>query len=210
MTKLSPNQGEYLPAAGHDSFLPFYDLLSRLAGVRKLHRRLIRDADLASGQRVLEIGCGTGNLSIAAKRAFPGIVLTATDPDPLALRRAHRKSAGIAFERAFAEHLPYDDGSFDRVLSALMLHHVDDEVKATALAEVLRVMAPGGSFHVADFVEHRHGFFSHGMGRAQIATDLASMLGDAGFAVVDDLGRLSTHVGTVGFWRASVALTDAP
>ena len=202
MTKLSPSRTEYLPAAGHDSLLPFYDLLSRLVGARRLHRTLIQGADLSSGQSVLEIGCGTGNLSVAAKRAVPGIALTCTDPDPRALRRARRKSADIAFERAFAEHLPYDDGSFDRVLSSLMLHHLDDDVKTSALAEVLRVTAPGGSFHVVDFVGHRHGLLSHGMGRAQIAGDISSLLSAAGFAVVDDLGQRSTHVGTVGFWCA--------
>jgi ubiquinone/menaquinone biosynthesis C-methylase UbiE len=203
MTKVSPSRHDYLPAAGHDFLLPFYDLLSKLTGLRRLHRTLIDNADLSTGQRVLEIGCGTGNLSVAAKEAVPGIALTAIDPDPLALRRAHRKSDGIAFEQAYAEQLPYADGSFDRVLSSLMLHHLDDDMKAAALTEVLRVTAPGGSLHIADLVSHGHGLLSHVAGRAQIASDLPRMLSAAGFASVESLGPQSTLLGTVGLWKAT-------
>jgi len=203
MTKVSPSHHDYLPAAGHDFLLPFYDVLSKLAGVGRLHRELIDGASLSSGQQVLEVGCGTGNLSVQAKRAVPGIALTATDPDPLALRRARKKSADIAFEQAFAERLPYPDGSFDRVLSSLMLHHLDYGAKAAALAEILRVTTPGGSLHVVDFVGPRHGLLSHGMRDAQIASDVPGMLSEAGFEVVEEMGHRSTHVGTVGFWKAA-------
>jgi ubiquinone/menaquinone biosynthesis C-methylase UbiE len=208
MTKVSPSSHDYLPAAGHDYLLPFYDLLSKLTGLRRLHRTLIDNAGLSSGQRVLEIGCGTGNLSVAAKQAVPGIALTAIDPDPLALRRARRKSAEIAFEQAYAEQLPYADGSFDRVLSSLMLHHLDDDLKAAALAEVLRVTAPGGSLHIADLTGHGHGVLSHGATRAQIASDLPGMLSAAGFAAVESLSQQSTLLGTIGFWKATAGPTE--
>lgn len=62
---------DYLPAAGHDALLPAYDLLSRLLGMNKIHRTLITQAELADCGRILEIGCGTGNLAIKAKRAQP-------------------------------------------------------------------------------------------------------------------------------------------
>ena len=63
---------DYLPAAGHDALLPGYDLLTRLFGFNRVHEKLIGQAELADGQRVLEIGCGTGNLIIRANRAHPG------------------------------------------------------------------------------------------------------------------------------------------
>lgn len=144
---------DYLPAAGHDALLPGYDLLTRLFGFNRVYDRLIGQAELADGQRVLEIGCGTGNLIIRAKRAHPSVSVVGSDPDPLALRRAQRKAArltGIRFERGYAQRLPYADGEFDRVMSSMMFHHLDGDAKMAAAAEVLRVLRPGGRLHLVD------------------------------------------------------------
>ena len=75
-----------------------------------------------------------------------------SDPDPLALDRAQRKAAGdgIRFERGYAQRLPYADGEFDRVLSSMMLHHLDGDAKTAAAAEVFRVLRPGGRLHLVD------------------------------------------------------------
>ncbi len=202
MNEFAPNSPPYLPAAGHDYLLPFYDVMTKLLGVTKVHRDLIDHADLRDGHRVLEVGTGTGNLSVLAKRTAPGIALTATDPDPRALRRARRKSKAITFERAFAQNLPYEDGSFDRVLSSLMLHHLGDDLKATALAEIRRVTAPSGTLLVADLLGHGHGFTGHkAMQKAAFADDVPSLLRDAGFSAAEEVGRRSGRLGTVAFWR---------
>jgi ubiquinone/menaquinone biosynthesis C-methylase UbiE len=142
-----------MPAAGHDAFLPGYDLLTRLFGFNRVHDRLIGQAELANGHHVLEIGCGTGNLTIRAKKTQPLIEATGSDPDPLALKRAQRKAlrlSGIRFERGYAQRLPYPDGEFDRVLSSMMLHHLDSYAKSAAAAEVFRVLRPGGRLHLVD------------------------------------------------------------
>jgi ubiquinone/menaquinone biosynthesis C-methylase UbiE len=144
---------DYLPAAGHDALLPGYDLLTRLFGFNRVHEKLMRQAELADGNRVLEIGCGTGNLSVRVKRAYPSVEVTGSDPDPLALKRAQRKAVqmtGIRFERGYAQELPYADGTFDRVLSSMMLHHLDSAAKTAAAAEIFRVLRPGGRLHVVD------------------------------------------------------------
>jgi len=144
---------DYLPAAGHDALLPAYDLMTRLFGFNRVHQKLIGQAELADGQRVLEIGCGTGNLTIRAKRAQPRASVIGSDPDPLALRRAQRKAAGLSgirFERGYAQRLPYADGEFDRVLSSMMLHHLSNDAKKAAAAEVFRVLRPGGRLHLVD------------------------------------------------------------
>lgn len=202
MTEFAPTSPDYLPAAGHDRLLPFYDVLTKLLGVTKIHRDLVEHADLRDKHRVLEVGAGTGNVSVLAKRTVPGIELTATDPDLRALRRARRKSKDITFERAFAENLPYEDASFDRVLSSLMLHHLGDDLKATALAEIRRVIAPGGTLLVGDLVGHRHGFAGHqAMRQAAFADDVPALLRDAGFSTAEEVGRRSSRLGTVGFWR---------
>ncbi|WP_201776148.1 class I SAM-dependent methyltransferase [Streptacidiphilus melanogenes] len=163
-TTASARPHDYLPAAGRDAFLPFYDRLTALLGAAELHRTLLAQADLADGQRVLEIGCGTGNLTLRAKRAHPAVELVGSDPDPLALAVAERKAAGldgIRFERGYSQRLPYPDAGFDRVLSALMLHHLDDEAKTETAAEVRRVLRPGGSLHLVDFSGTGHGLHGH-------------------------------------------------
>ena len=135
---------DYLPAAGHDALLPGYDLLTRLFGFNHVYEKLIAQAELADGYHVLEIGCGTGNLTIRAKHTHPSVEVIGCDPDPLALKRAQRKAAhlnGIRFERAYAQRLPYADGEFDRVLSSMMLHHLDDDAKTAAAADETRLLS---------------------------------------------------------------------
>jgi ubiquinone/menaquinone biosynthesis C-methylase UbiE len=141
-------QHDYIPAFGKDALLPFYDLLTRVLGMGGSYGTLVAQAELADGLRVLEIGCGTGNVAVRVKRADPGADVVGIDPDPLALARAQRKArglSGIRFERAYAQELPFADGEFDRVLSSMMLHHLDDDVKAGAAAEIHRVLRPGGT-----------------------------------------------------------------
>lgn len=219
MTKLRPTKAaaqsrhDYLPAAGHDAFLPFYDLLTAVLGAAAVHRTLIGQAGLADGQRVLEIGCGTGNLSVRVKRAHPGAELIGSDPDPLALARAQRKArglTGIRFERGYAQRLPYPDAGFDRVLSALMLHHLDHRTKAAAAAEVFRVLRPGGSLHLADFTGQRHGI--HGLLTQRVVRSdhpaghldegIPRLLAAAGL----DCAEVATHghpvMGQVSYYRA--------
>ena len=94
---------DYLPAAGRDAFLPFYDLLIRLLGMARVYDNLIAQADLTDGMSVLEIGCGTGNLTARVHQAYRHATIVGVDPDPRALARAERKisaAKGIRFERA--------------------------------------------------------------------------------------------------------------
>jgi ubiquinone/menaquinone biosynthesis C-methylase UbiE len=160
----------YVSAEGKDWLLPLFDPLTQLLGVQTYHRELINQATVSPGQRVLEIGCGTGNMAILAKTMAPTTELVAIDPDLKALARARRKAqrrrAQIEFDRAFSEELAYPDASFDRVLSAFMLHHVKPDAKPLTLREAYRVLKPGGSLHLLDFVEGEepsgglHGFLA--------------------------------------------------
>lgn len=217
MTKHPPTRAEshdYLPAAGRDGLLPFYDLLSLVTGASKLHSRLVEQAGLAGGQRVLEIGCGTGNLSVRAKRTEPGIELVGSDPDPLALTRARRKArrlTGISFERGYSQRLPYPDASFDRMLSSLMLHHLDDDTKVATAAEVARVLRPGGSLHLVDFDGAPHGVHGAMARRMRKSGHVAEHKDDgllrlfeaAGLETVRVGGYRHRVMGEAGFYRAT-------
>src|SRR5689334_21122945 len=154
----------YLPAAGHDWALPLYDPITSLLGGDKVHGELLRQARIENTHRVLDIGCGTGTLAIAIKQRFPAAEITGLDPDPKALARARRKAeragAAVRFEQGFAGELPFADSSFDRVLSSFMFHHLPADQREKMLRQVRRVLAPSGSFHLADFThpeQHVHG-----------------------------------------------------
>src|SRR5215469_6148214 len=83
----------YLPAAGHDWALPFYDPFVKLLGADAARRTLLQQADLRPGNRVLDIGCGTGTFVELIKRVHPEVSVVGLDPDPKALARAKKKAA---------------------------------------------------------------------------------------------------------------------
>lgn len=205
---------DYIPAFGIDALLPFYDLLTRVLGMGSAYDELVAQAELREGLRVLEIGCGTGNVTARAKRAAPGADVVATDPDPLALARAQRKTrgmTGIRFERAYAQELPFADGEFDRALSSMMLHHLDDDVKAAALAEVHRVLRPGGELHIVDIGGHtsaHHGLAARWMkGNPHAAGNLGDAIPQAlrsvGFECTEVGTRRNRFIGQLTFYRAA-------
>jgi ubiquinone/menaquinone biosynthesis C-methylase UbiE len=91
-SRTSHGDRDYRPAMGRDALLPLYDVVSRVLDASSLHRQLIEQAEIGPGHRVLEVGCGTGNLTLLAKRMQPGADFAGLDPDPRALARARRKA----------------------------------------------------------------------------------------------------------------------
>jgi ubiquinone/menaquinone biosynthesis C-methylase UbiE len=194
---------DYLPAMGQDRLLPLYDPFTWLLGVPRIHRRLVELAGIEPGHRVLEIGCGTGNLALRVQRMHPGTEVVGLDPDPLALararRKAERKGLSARWDRGKAGELPYPDESVDRVLSAFMFHHLDDAEKRRTLAEVRRVLRPGGQLHLVDVAGHHHGRLGRRMQRSEYLRDNAGegipdRMREAGLTDVrtGERGRLGT------------------
>jgi ubiquinone/menaquinone biosynthesis C-methylase UbiE len=204
----------YLPAMGRDALLPLYDTVSRLLGVGSLHRQLVEQAEIEPGHRVLEVGCGTGNLTLLAKRLQPRADFVALDPDPRALARARRKARRrhltVQLDRGFAEHLPYPDASFDRVLSSLMLHHLEASAKRAMLQEVERVLRPGGVLHLLDIdgAEGRHDRFLarrlHGGPRLQdnLPDRITALMREAGLPNPGAVAHRVKRIGRLTFYRA--------
>lgn len=157
------NHRHFSPAAGRDLFLPLYDPLVSWMGFGRAREELIKQANVQFGYHILDIGCGTGTLAVQLKQQFPAAHVFGLDPDPKALRRAkakaERAAVSVELEEAFADKLPYDEASFDRVFSSFMFHHLEGTDREKALREVLRVLKPGGSFHLVDFVVDDHGGF---------------------------------------------------
>lgn len=208
---------DFLPAAGHDFFLPLYDPLVRCMGFDRSRQELISQGNVEPNHHILDLGCGTGTFIVRLKRQFPTAPVNGLDPDPKALRRAEAKlsRAGIAvqLDRGFSDQLPYKDESFDRVFSSFMFHHLDDQQREKSLEEVFRVLKPGGSFHLLDFVpkDGSHGFidrFLHSHARLKDNTQarILELMGRAGFGESNKVKEESMFLGLmrIAYYRAVV------
>ena len=151
---------------------------------RRLAPLFIEHAGAAAGERLLEVGCGTGSLTFTLARTVPFRELTAIDYADVyvAAARARNRDPRIRIEQGDATALPFPDAHFDRALSLLVLHFVADP--AGAVAEMRRVTRPGGV--VAAAVWDSGG----GMIALRMFWDTAAML-DA--AAVDRRGRAMSN-----------------
>jgi SAM-dependent methyltransferase len=100
-------------------------------------------ADIAAGQRVLDVGCGPGALTGELTRRLPADAVCAVDPSAGFVTAVADRYPGIRIERAAAEQLPFDSQLFDAALAQLVVHFMADPVQG--LSEMLRVTKPGGT-----------------------------------------------------------------
>jgi ubiquinone/menaquinone biosynthesis C-methylase UbiE len=134
-------------------------------GFDRARQDLIEQANIDASHKILDVGCGTGTLAVQLKQLYPAAQVVGLDPDPKALRRAkvkiQRAAVSVVLDQGFADELPYETETFDRVFSSFMFHHLEERERERALREVLRVLRPGGSFHLVDFT-HADGHGSDG------------------------------------------------
>lgn len=151
---------EYIPALGIKALTPFYDWIQRwIVRDTRYKSRLIEQAGIQAGHRVLDLGCGTATLAIMVKQTVPAADVIGLDADPQMLSVARSKSAReniqIQLDEGMTFNLPYPDASIDRVLSSLMIHHLKTPDKEKTAREIQRVLKPGGQLHVIDFGKQR-------------------------------------------------------
>ncbi len=138
---------------------PHYDLVSSLLGLganRPNSRLVIELAKIRRGDTVLDVGCGTGNLTLTAQSyAGPSGKVYGIDAAPemieVAKSKASRSGLDVVFQVGLIEQLAFPDATFDVVISRLVMHHLPDDLKRKGLAEMLRVLKPGGHLVIADF-----------------------------------------------------------
>jgi ubiquinone/menaquinone biosynthesis C-methylase UbiE len=204
----------YIPALGLDWLTPLYDpLMKWVMRESRFKTPLIKQAHIEAGHRVLDLGCGTGTLTILIKQIHPHANVLGLDADAKALDIARRKTrqegVGITFFHGMADRLPYLDNSLDRVVSCLVLHHLDTENKRRALQEVFRVLRPSGELHVADF-GRPHNAVARLIAYAQRSAEMSAnvngllpeMFRDAGFGQVEESTQYMTVAGTLSLYSA--------
>jgi ubiquinone/menaquinone biosynthesis C-methylase UbiE len=232
----------YLKAIGSDRLAPFYDIVARLVmNERRVRRRVIVRAALGPRKRLLDIGCGTGTLALMAQRRYPNAEVVGVDGDPVILdiarRKAAREGVAVPFDEGMSYALPYPDASFDAVTSTLMLHHLTQDQQARTLAEVRRVLRPGGRFVIADLAPPhnwrmtlasramrllsgmRHGGSHHSRGTPHVAAterhgghvphDLGAMLTAHGWGHISPPAYFMTLMGTLSLVSAVRPLDHA-
>ena len=217
------DRSRYIPALSFRWLTPVYDAVLRW-GMREevFKRQLIQRADIHAGQHILDLGCGTGTLTVMLKLSAPEAEITGLDGDAEVLSIAKSKAAqggvNIQWQYGMAYKLPYADRSFDTVVSSLVIHHLVRADKARTFREVHRILRPGGAFHIVDF---GHPFSA--LTRLEAATlrnleeaadnfdgRIVGMLKEAGFETVSEDERMNTIFGPIWFYQAVKGTVSDP
>lgn len=213
-----PDAPHYVPALGWHWLTPCYDAVVQVTTrERRFKQALIKQACFEPGQRVLDLACGTGTLTIWIKQHQPDVQVIGVDGDPAILSRASRKAqqakVAVRFDQALSYRLPYPAAHFDRLVSSLFFHHLTWEDKERTALELLRVLKPGAALHVADWgradnalmrglfvaVQLLDGFKNT---QDNVAGKLPALFEAAGFVEVQQRQTFHTMLGTMALYSA--------
>ena len=214
-----PDEG-FTPALGRPRLTFLYDAAIRLlTRETNWRRRLLAQLRPRPGERILDVGCGTGTLAIMIMRAEPSAEVFGIDPDEQVLEMARDKAsrAGVApvFLRGFARDADGLNGRFDKAVASLVFHQVSLKEKEAGIAAMARAVGPGGEIHVADYARQPT-FVSRQLFRIVQALDgrentqanadgaLERILGRHAGGEVMPQAMVATLTGTISLFRSRV------
>ncbi|MEK5400656.1 class I SAM-dependent methyltransferase [Paenibacillus sp. FSL K6-2859] len=209
---------DFIPALRFHWLTSFYDPILRWTMRESTFKnKLIRQLQVDPGKRVLDLGCGTGTLTLLLKQAYPRAKVTGLDIDPNVLRIAEKKAVDkemdIVFNQGISFELPYPDHSFDRVVTSLMFHHLTLENKLRTLKEIFRVLKPRGELHIADWGKAQNRLMRIAFLSIQILDGfkttadnvnglIPQIIDKAGFVEIKESDRFMTVYGTLSLYKA--------
>ncbi|MCB2181768.1 MAG: methyltransferase domain-containing protein [Desulfobulbaceae bacterium] len=182
---------------------------------RKFREKTLQHMDFASNDRILDIGCGTGSLTLlVARQLEEASLITGIDAAPKMIAIARRKAAKLGCPAVFSvgvsEELDFEDASFDFVVNSMFTHHIDHELKQRSFQEMYRVLKPGGKILTVD-IDRPTTLLGALMGWGarylliqeelvdNLKGNLPALMAEAGF---DSIGNLEHVHGLVSFFSA--------
>lgn len=207
------DEKRYIPALSFRWLTPLYDpLLKWVMREETFKRILIQQANIQPKMKVLDLGCGTGTLTLMLKRAHPEAEVTGLDGDLQVLDIARNKSRGtdIQWDEGLATSLPYPDPVFDRVVASLVIHHLTTDDKRRAFKEIYRILKPHGELHALDFGAP-HSPLTRSMTKYMRHLEetadnfdglIPHFITEAGFGEVKEAEYFVTIFGPLSMWRA--------
>ena len=212
----------FTPALGYRFLTPAYDLVVGLLTREQLWRtKLLELIDPKSGDRMLDVGCGTGSLIAQLSCIQPEAERLGLDPDPrvleIARRKAGRSGENVRWENGFLDRqMVAKIGHVSKVVSSLVFHQTSFDEKRTILAAMHSVLGPGGQLYIADYGFQRtrpmRMLFRttvqlvDGIRDTQPNADgcLSELIEAAGFLQVEEISVISTATGSISLYRASI------
>lgn len=208
----------YVPALRFHTLTRLYDaVVAILCREKAFKAALVAQADLSPGQKVLDLGSGTGTMTLALKRDCPGASILGVDADPNVLERAQVKArrlgSDVTFIRGFARDLDPGLGPFDRVVTSLFLHHIPASERKAVLDKVRNSLKEGGELHIADWDRPANALQWFGftlvrildgweLTRGHAEGRMEEWLRQADFQNVTRTRTFHTPLGTLSLWSA--------
>jgi ubiquinone/menaquinone biosynthesis C-methylase UbiE len=210
----------FTPALGHHALTPFYDMAIRLLTSERIWRTiLVEQIALAAGDRLIDVGCGTGSLLAALHKSCLEAELFGIEPDPrvLAVSKARfpETEASVLWHNGFIHNLKLPAGWVpNKIVSSLVFHQVPLAEKATLLDAILELLAPGGEFFLADYMTQESALM-RGLFRVTVqcldglkdtrpnAEGVLEVLLCERFPDTVRVRQIHTPTGTISIWRAT-------
>lgn len=147
---------EFIPAAGFTFLTNFYDAFFERFFLGETFRKMVvNDAKIQNGEKVLDVGCGTGTQLVAFKKTYPAMDISGLDADDAIMKIAEKKFSenklAVPLVQGFADDIPLADNFFDLVITTLMMHHLLTPNKKQAFKEFYRILKRGGRLLLVDF-----------------------------------------------------------
>lgn len=209
---------EFTPALGHAALTPLYDAaIALLTREGRWRGALLEQVAPINGERILDVGCGTGSFALMLKRTAPSAAILGIDPDPAVLSRAAAKARSaqldIDYMQGFARDAARAGGRFDKVVSSLVFHQVPMREKRAGLEAIAAALKPNGELHIADYglqrtplmralfkqIQRLDGFENTTPNAEGVLPDL---MREAGLAAVEERAVLPTPTGSISLYYA--------
>ncbi len=212
------SESSYLPAMGSHRLTRFYDPFIRLTlREREFKSRIIEQAHIEPGMRVLDLGCGTGTLCIMTKQACASATVVGLDADPeiiaIARQKADQAQVAVEWYVGTADDPPFAEESFDRIFSTLAFHHLTAIEKKSALVKACEMLRSRGELYIADFGPPQnllmriasapaHVFDRKHRLAPNLRGQIPAMMKGAGFYAAEEVDKRMTIFGSLWFYRA--------